>query len=481
MALVVQAEALSKRFILRHNQAGSVKERLLGLLHRQKREIREEFWALRDVNLRIERGEAVGLIGSNGSGKSTLLKLIAGIHRPTSGHVRLARGAHVGTMIELGIGFHPELSGRENVFLSASVHGLSRADIEDIYDDVVAYSGLEQFIDQPLKNYSSGMQMRLGFSISAHLRPDILLLDEIFAVGDADFQQRCMRTMQQFQEQQKTIVFVSHSPDAVRAICRRACLLDRGRLRYDGSVEAAFDAYDRVRHARHGTPLPVRVAAQADGVSGAGPDTPPGWYREASGGLWEDVGERQFAFLRERGLAPEHYLLDVGCGAGRGGVHFIGWLKPGHYYGVDVRADLVQAGIQHELEPRGLDPGAAHFIVTGNFVFGETPRFDMALAQELFPELTLNEVLRCTAAVLRTLKAGGRFFASYYENSDPSHQGPVVHASGVTSFADRAPFHYNFGVLRGALNAIGARVERVGEWGHPHGLVMIEITSAGPP
>ena len=205
MPVIIEAEQLSKRFILRHNPAGSVKERFLGLLHREKREIREEFWALRDVSLRIDRGEAVGLIGSNGSGKSTLLKLIAGIHRPTSGHMRVARGAHVGTMIELGIGFHPELSGRENVFLSASVHGLSREDIEAIYDDIVAYSGLEQFIDQPLKNYSSGMQMRLGFSISAHLRPDILLLDEIFAVGDADFQQRCMRTMRQFQEQQKMV------------------------------------------------------------------------------------------------------------------------------------------------------------------------------------------------------------------------------------------------------------------------------------
>jgi len=479
MPVVIEAAQLSKRFILRHNPAGSVKERFLGLLHREKREIREEFWALRDVSLRIDRGEAVGLIGSNGSGKSTLLKLIAGIHRPTSGQMRIARGAHVGTMIELGIGFHPELSGRENVFLSASVHGLSREEIEAIYDDIVAYSGLEQFIDQPLKNYSSGMQMRLGFSISAHLRPDILLLDEIFAVGDADFQQRCMRTMRQFQDQQKTIVFVSHSPDAIRAICRRACLLDRGELRFDGSVDAAFDAYDRVRLARQGLPAPPPdLSPRPSAQPAAAPSRPAGWHRDAAGGLWEEVGQRQFAFLREQGLAPEDYVLDIGCGACRGGAHLIGWLKPGHYYGVEARPELVQAAIEHELVPLGIDPGAAHFIINGHFVFGETPQFDLALAQELFPQLTLNDVLRCTAAVLRTLKPGGRFFASFYDNAEGQYVDAIVHPGGGTSYADRPPFHYPFAVLEAALGAIGAKVRRLGAWGHPRGLAMLEITAS---
>ena len=137
-------------------------------------------------------------------------------------------------MIELGVGFHPELTGRENVFLSASIHGLSRIEIERIFDAVVEYSGLEHFIDVPIKNYSSGMYMRLGFAIAANLEPDILLLDEIFAVGDADFQQRCTATVQRFMAEGKTIIFVSHAPSAVRSICRRVCVLDKGRLAFDG-------------------------------------------------------------------------------------------------------------------------------------------------------------------------------------------------------------------------------------------------------
>ncbi len=146
-------------------------------------------------------------------------------------------------MIELGVGFHPELTGRENVFLNAAIHGLTRAEIEAIYEPVVEYSGLEHFMDVPLKTYSSGMHMRLGFAIAARLEPDVLLLDEIFAVGDADFQTRCIRTLKQFLEDGKTIVFVSHAPDAIRAICRRVCVLDQGRLTFDGPVEEGLSFY----------------------------------------------------------------------------------------------------------------------------------------------------------------------------------------------------------------------------------------------
>ena len=169
----------------------------------------EDFWALRDVSLTVGRGEAVGLVGRNGSGKSTLLKLIAGIHRPTSGRVLVRRGAKIGTMIELGVGFHPELSGRENVYLNASVYGLSRADVDRIYDAVVDYSEIAQFIDEPIKNYSSGMVMRLAFAVAAHLDPEVLLLDEIFAVGDEAFQAKCRQTMRQFIDKGRTVVFVS--------------------------------------------------------------------------------------------------------------------------------------------------------------------------------------------------------------------------------------------------------------------------------
>ena len=242
---VIEAQSVSKQFLLRHNASVELKVRVLGMFHAEKRESIEEFWALSNVSLKIDRGEAVGLVGRNGSGKSTFLKLIAGIFRPTAGRLLVARDARISSMIELGVGFHPELTGRENVFLSASIHGLTRAEIDRIFDAVVEYSGLEHFIDVPIKNYSSGMHMRLGFAIAANLDPDILLLDEIFAVGDADFQQRCIETIKGFQQQGKTIIFVSHAPSAVRAICRRVCVLEHGQLVFDGEVEAGLLFYER--------------------------------------------------------------------------------------------------------------------------------------------------------------------------------------------------------------------------------------------
>jgi len=237
------AQGVSKRFLLRHNRVGELKERFLGAFYSSKRERVEEFWALRNVSITVRRGDAIGLIGHNGSGKSTFLKLVAGLYRPTSGHLLLERRARIGTMIELGVGFHGELTGRENVFLSASMHGLTRSEIESIFPAIVEYSGLGHFIDVPIKNYSSGMHMRLGFAISANLHPDILLLDEIFAVGDADFQQQCMRTMAEFRRQGKTILFVSHSPEAVRTICDRVVVLDRSEVRFDGGVEEGLAFY----------------------------------------------------------------------------------------------------------------------------------------------------------------------------------------------------------------------------------------------
>jgi ABC-2 type transport system ATP-binding protein len=259
---VIEAQSVSKRFLLRHNASVELKVRFLGFLHPEKRQSIEEFWALRNVSLRIEHGEAVGLVGRNGSGKSTLLKLIAGIYRPTSGRLLAARGARISSMIELGVGFHPELTGRENVFLSASIHGLTRPAIESIYDAVVEYSGLEHFIDVPIKNYSSGMHMRLGFAIAANLDPDILLLDEIFAVGDADFQHRCIDTIKRFVDEGKTIIFVSHSPAAIRAICRRVCVLEQGRLAFDGDLDGGLDFYEQLvtpRAAQGHTSIPTGV------------------------------------------------------------------------------------------------------------------------------------------------------------------------------------------------------------------------------
>jgi ABC-type polysaccharide/polyol phosphate transport system ATPase subunit len=242
----IDAQAISKKFLLRHNASGELKVRFLGMLHADKRESVEEFWALRDVSVRIKRGEAVGLVGRNGSGKSTFLKLVAAIHRPTTGRLLVERNARICSMIELGVGFHPELTGRENVFLSASIQGLTNPETEAIYEAVVEYSELGHFIDVPIKNYSSGMYMRLGFAIAANLDPDILLLDEIFAVGDAEFQKRCTRTVNRFLDEGKTIIFVSHAQTAVRAICRRVCVLDHGHLAFDGDLEEGLAFYDHL-------------------------------------------------------------------------------------------------------------------------------------------------------------------------------------------------------------------------------------------
>jgi ABC-2 type transport system ATP-binding protein len=246
MPVVIDARQVSKKFLLRHNRTTDLKVRFLAMFHPRQRETVEEFWALRDVSLTIRQGEAVGLVGRNGSGKSTFLRLVADLHRPTSGRLLVAAGARIGALIELGVGFHPELSGRENVYLNASVYGLRRAEIDALYEKVVAYSGLEPFMDSALKNYSSGMHMRLGFAVAANLDPDILLLDEIFAVGDAEFQRQCLATLADFRRRGKTIVFVSHAPDSIRALCDRVCVLEHGRLVFDGGLEEGLATYDRM-------------------------------------------------------------------------------------------------------------------------------------------------------------------------------------------------------------------------------------------
>jgi len=246
MTPLIDLRNVSKRYWLRKNRSGDLKSRVLAMVHKDKREMREELWALRDVSITVGHGEAVGLIGRNGSGKSTLLKLIAGIHRPTAGSVLVSRGIQIGTLIELGIGFHLELSGRENVHLNAAIHGMSAAQIAEIYPAVVEYSGLRDFMDVQLKNYSSGMHMRLAFAVAANLDPDVLLLDEIFAVGDEEFQKQCRRTMEQFLAAGKTILFVSHSAYTVREVCRRVCLLEHGRLLFDGPADEGLAVYQKL-------------------------------------------------------------------------------------------------------------------------------------------------------------------------------------------------------------------------------------------
>jgi ABC-type polysaccharide/polyol phosphate transport system ATPase subunit len=262
----ILARRVSKRFLLRHNRVVALKDRLLGVFEEGRRERIEPFWALTDVSLQVQPGECVGLVGRNGSGKSTLLKLIAGIFAPTSGALYVQSAARVGTMIELGVGFHHELTAIENIYLNASIHGLERREIAALVPSIVEYSGLANFMDVPLKGFSSGMHMRLAFAIAANLRPDILLIDEVFAVGDADFQKRCVATVRAFLARGCTVLFVSHAPAAVREVCTRAVVLQAGRVRFDGSVKDGLAHYAELVALEHSTALPGGASRQAPGT-----------------------------------------------------------------------------------------------------------------------------------------------------------------------------------------------------------------------
>jgi len=198
-------------------------------------------WALKDVSFEVKEGEVVGLIGRNGAGKSTLLKILARITRPTEGQAEI-RG-RVGSLLEVGTGFHPELTGRENVFMSGAVLGMRAAEIRRKFDEIVAFSEVERFLDTPLKHYSSGMQMRLAFAVAAHLDPEILLVDEVLAVGDASFQKKCLGKMKAVSHEGRTILFVSHNMAAVKALCSRAILMADGAIALSGSVTSAVDRY----------------------------------------------------------------------------------------------------------------------------------------------------------------------------------------------------------------------------------------------
>jgi ABC-2 type transport system ATP-binding protein len=234
-AIVV--DDVSKRFRLYHERNQSLKATVM----RGRRARYDEFWALRNVSFRIRHGTTFGLIGENGSGKSTMLKCIAKILKPDGGNITST--GKISALLELGAGFHQELSGRENVFLNGAILGLTRRQLLDRFDEIVAFAGIEQFIDSPVKNYSSGMYVRLGFSVAINVDPDILLIDEVLAVGDAEFQRKCSEKIADFRDQGKTIVIVSHSLPSVRNLCDEVALLEHGHLLRVGPAGSVIDEY----------------------------------------------------------------------------------------------------------------------------------------------------------------------------------------------------------------------------------------------
>jgi lipopolysaccharide transport system ATP-binding protein len=252
----VRFEDVSKRFIINHERARTFQEAALNLLHlRPTKGTREAFWALHNVSFSLERGRTLGVIGRNGSGKSTLLKLLVRTMRPTSGQV-IARGRVFG-LLEVAAGFHPDLSGRDNVFLNGAFLGLSRREMAARFDHIVEFAELEQFIDTPVKHYSSGMYMRLGFAIAISVEPDILVIDEVLAVGDAAFRQKCFAALSEFKARQKTILFVTHDASAVRRFCDEAIWLDQGQLRASGQAPDVLSEYLAATSTSHGSAISV--------------------------------------------------------------------------------------------------------------------------------------------------------------------------------------------------------------------------------
>lgn len=227
---IVQVSDVSKRFTVHRHK--SLKERLVDSAAEKRH--REDFWALRDITLDVEAGSTVGLVGHNGSGKSTLLKVIGGIIEPSNGSVR--RRGRMAALLELGAGFHPDLTGRENVYLNAAILGLTQKEIDRHFDSMVDFSGIEPFIDTQVKFFSSGMYVRLAFAVAVHVDPDLLLVDEVLAVGDEPFQNKCMARISEFQQEGRTILVVSHSAGQIQALCDRVIVLNHGEMMFDGGA-----------------------------------------------------------------------------------------------------------------------------------------------------------------------------------------------------------------------------------------------------
>jgi lipopolysaccharide transport system ATP-binding protein len=263
--IAIRARGLSKRYSLGQMGYTQLRDAIAARLRpgAAARGSREEFWALRDIDLDVERGETFGIIGHNGAGKSTLLKILSRITPPTDGEADL--NGRVGALLEVGTGFHPELTGRENVFLNGAILNMSRAEIARKFDEIIEFADISRFIDTPVKRYSSGMQLRLAFAVAAHLEPEILIIDEVLSVGDLSFQQKCIGRMEEVAKEGRTVLFVSHNLTAVRNLCSRAMLLESGRVKALGNTDEVIAEYARGVQSRAGTPLLERTDRKGRG------------------------------------------------------------------------------------------------------------------------------------------------------------------------------------------------------------------------
>ncbi|MEQ9443820.1 MAG: ABC transporter ATP-binding protein [Cyclobacteriaceae bacterium] len=239
--IAISVENISKRYLIGDTSKGSVREAITSFFSENASSKKENFLALKDISFEVKKGEAVGIIGKNGAGKSTLLKILSRITEPSTG--RIVIDGRVSSLLEVGTGFHPELTGRENIFLNGTILGMSRDEIKSKLDEIIEFSGVKRFIETPVKRYSSGMKVRLAFAVAAHLEPEILIIDEVLAVGDVEFQKKCLGKMADITGQGRTILFVSHNMSAVRRLCSKAIHLDDGQVVYTGDVEEAISNY----------------------------------------------------------------------------------------------------------------------------------------------------------------------------------------------------------------------------------------------
>jgi lipopolysaccharide transport system ATP-binding protein len=239
---IIKIENISKKYNIGHKEAYySLRDQIAGLFSGQKEKQNEEFWALKDINLEIEQGDTIGIIGRNGAGKSTLLKILSQITPPTTGKITM--GGRVASLLEVGTGFNPELTGRENIFLNGAILGMTRKEIARKFDEIVAFSEIEKFLDTPVKRYSSGMYVRLAFAVAAHLEPEILIVDEVLAVGDAQFQKKCLGKMSEVGKSGRTVIFVSHNMAAINELCSKSVLLHKGKMVNFGNTTDIISEY----------------------------------------------------------------------------------------------------------------------------------------------------------------------------------------------------------------------------------------------
>jgi len=243
---VIKTEHIGKKYVIKHNReaSGLPAGKSSRIFNALKRQTAEDFWALKDINFEIKQGERIGIIGKNGAGKSTLLKLLSRITEPTEGRIELL--GKISAMLEVGTGFNPELTGRENVYLNGAILGMSKTEIDGKFDKIVEFSEIGKFIDTPVKRYSSGMYVRLAFAVASHLDPDILIIDEVLAVGDQKFRQKCLNRMNEIAESDKTIICVSHQMNVIRELCGRVMVLQNGELIYDGEPEEGIKLYSGI-------------------------------------------------------------------------------------------------------------------------------------------------------------------------------------------------------------------------------------------